>query len=681
MDAKSGFSALFCLILLLVTIGTAQDQHFYVAPTGNDDNPGTLEAPFGTLEKARDAIRESKKNAHSPTSGYAVLLRGGTHFRDRVFQLDHQDSGQDGAPIRYAAYNGEKPVLISAKAITGWRPLSGSIKGMRPEAHGQIYEANVDKGWNFHFLFINDKPQTLARLYNSDNWHDWPKPQAIGAVGANGQMLSFAEGELNHLSGLDGQIEINLMPVNYWNTISVLYDIDPPNSTAYRHSKNPTTFWLDSFQEGNYNLLNALAFIDEPGEWAVDSRRGKVYLWPESGTLGADDRVMAPLLYRLIEIRGDADKQQLVKHIEFEGLEFRYTDRMAEDQWPEEWIKRQAELPDAMIVIEDAENLVIQNCKFFYSGSYGIDLEKHAQRIRIVANEMAYMGCGGILLQGYGPGLKDVNKNNILTRNHIHHTGQSGYLHSAAITLYQSGSNEISLNILRHIPYVGIQICGANWNAYGPNKLAQSLDKQEPGGVDSYGNARAQYATRWQDLPAGRESTFTRENFKKYLHTSNNKIHHNMVIEYLEKLSDGAPLYSWSTGMGNLFDRNLMQRRDIEIPQQKWIFALYMDDYVDGAVLTDNRVWGPVCTAESSPGLQLISKDRVWGQPYSDNAFYNKGLNLWSGNIQSFPQKPAGYDDLMREIVSLGLEQGGWPGDLPAHVSELINRLNLNEKE
>lgn len=366
-----------------------------------------------------------------------------------------------------------------------------------------------------------------------------------------------------------------------------------------------------------------------------------------------DDEIIAPVLYRLIHIKGDDTNQRLVKNIHFQGIEFRYTDRMPEDSWPDEWIKRQAELPDAMIYAEAASDLVIRDCKFFNSGSYAIALEKFAQRNKILHNEMSFMGCGGVLLQGYGPGLKDVNKNNIISQNFIHQTGMGGYLHSAAITLYQSGSNEIGFNIIKNVPYVGIQICGANWDAFGQKEASVYPDKDEPGGVDSYGNARAQYATRWEDFPAGRDSKFTRENFKIYLHAGNNKVHHNIIIDYLEKLSDGAPLYSWSTGMGNLYYKNLMQRRAISIKGQKWIFALYMDDNVDGAVLSENI---------------------IWGQADPDRIFFNKGQNMWSQNVHRFPEKPAGFDELLNEIFASGMEKGGWPGNLPTEIISVINK-------
>ena len=49
------------LVLLAVVpfLMAAKPTEFHVATTGNDENPGTAVKPFATLERARDAIRES----------------------------------------------------------------------------------------------------------------------------------------------------------------------------------------------------------------------------------------------------------------------------------------------------------------------------------------------------------------------------------------------------------------------------------------------------------------------------------------------------------------------------------------------------------------------------------------------------------------------------------------------
>ena len=38
------------------------ERAFHIAPGGDDRNPGTAEAPFQTIERARDAVREICRN-------------------------------------------------------------------------------------------------------------------------------------------------------------------------------------------------------------------------------------------------------------------------------------------------------------------------------------------------------------------------------------------------------------------------------------------------------------------------------------------------------------------------------------------------------------------------------------------------------------------------------------------
>ena len=53
-----------------------------------------------------------------------VLLRGGTYFIEEPFVFTPDDSGMADAPITYAAYPGEKPILSGGLAIKGWKPTT-----------------------------------------------------------------------------------------------------------------------------------------------------------------------------------------------------------------------------------------------------------------------------------------------------------------------------------------------------------------------------------------------------------------------------------------------------------------------------------------------------------------------------------------------------------------------------
>lgn len=89
----------------------------YVANNGSDSNPGTLEAPFLTLEKARDTVRQLKQAGGLPDGGITVYLRGGIYNRTESFLLEEQDSGTADKPVTYRAYPGESVRLDGGRQL------------------------------------------------------------------------------------------------------------------------------------------------------------------------------------------------------------------------------------------------------------------------------------------------------------------------------------------------------------------------------------------------------------------------------------------------------------------------------------------------------------------------------------------------------------------------------------
>ena len=82
---------------------------YYVSTTGSDENPGTEEAPFATLQKARDTIRQLET---LPAGGVTVYLRGGEYYQEETIIFTPEDSGEAGKPIVYTSYPGEQLVLF-----------------------------------------------------------------------------------------------------------------------------------------------------------------------------------------------------------------------------------------------------------------------------------------------------------------------------------------------------------------------------------------------------------------------------------------------------------------------------------------------------------------------------------------------------------------------------------------
>lgn len=79
-----------------------------MSPEGNDANPGTIDRPFATIERARDAVREINRNM---TGDIIVYLRDGTYRLERTLEFDERDSGTNGYRVIYQAYPGESPII------------------------------------------------------------------------------------------------------------------------------------------------------------------------------------------------------------------------------------------------------------------------------------------------------------------------------------------------------------------------------------------------------------------------------------------------------------------------------------------------------------------------------------------------------------------------------------------
>ncbi|MBM6593005.1 DUF1565 domain-containing protein [Microvirga pudoricolor] len=95
--------------------GLASSRIFYVSSSGNDNNTGTEEAPFATIQRAADVA--------SP--GTTVLVGAGI-YRDHIFS---KNSGSTDARIRYAARARHTTVIqvavVAAEAV--WKNVGSYV--------------------------------------------------------------------------------------------------------------------------------------------------------------------------------------------------------------------------------------------------------------------------------------------------------------------------------------------------------------------------------------------------------------------------------------------------------------------------------------------------------------------------------------------------------------------------
>ena len=201
---------------------------------------------------------------------------------------------------------------------------------------------------------------------------------------------------------------------------------------------------------------NVLEVLDQPGEWAVNFQERKVYLWPRGEQ--PSENFVAPALTELLRVEGAIDEagtgDSPVTGLVFRGLTFSHAELYPwhnDTGWALQHHWEMFDRPTAALRFRGAEDCVVQGCRFAATSGSGIRLDLSCRKNRIVDNEIAHVGGVGVLLAGYGPGVKNVNRANEVSNNWIHHTGEIHWA-TPAIMLWQSGENHVANNLIHNTP-------------------------------------------------------------------------------------------------------------------------------------------------------------------------------------------------------------------------------------
>ena len=551
---------------LTVTCSSIQNKEtsFYVSVNGNDSWSGKLaepnsennDGPFATLEGAQVAVRKyiSGKSVGTVT----IYIRGGEYQLDSTIVFGPEDSGTKKLPVFYRAYQNETPVFTGGRQLKNWRKVSNDPKGITEKAKGNLWYHEIPedlKGkWQITTLYDGNKLLSRSRsgkFKASDKQILDPynaQPKDVRDVAWDDEPIVFSR-EFRY-SGDDlknwetpSDIEIFLSPKHRWLiNMLPLERINTQDKTAY--------FNVDAtygIRPGNeYYVENAMEYLDEPGEWIFNSKEGRIYIWPENNLEEADIR--APFLQEFIRIEGIEDRTP-VRFLHFEGLTFRHALR---DTWKpgDKGLQHDWEMYDkgnAVLRFRHAEDCTVLKCNFEASSGSGIRLDLYAQRITVADCILSHLGGTGILLSGYGPGLKDENKFNTITNNYIHHVG-SIYRHSPGIFIAQSGHNLISHNTIHDLAYNGMIISGCRPHELVLSKpLSNRREWVSSIRVDEIGpyieHITPDMLRNWLEFDVSK--------IEPLLHSRENRIEYNEIYRVMLELHDGNGIYFSAMGKNN----------------------------------------------------------------------------------------------------------------------------------
>jgi hypothetical protein len=550
---------------------TAAD--FYVSTEGDDNWSGRLavpgqgssNGPFATLARARDAVRELKRER--PEKDVVILVREGFYELDETVVFGLEDGGQGDATVTYAAWPGETPVFSSAPEVSGWARAPADLPDLPQQALGKVWVADVTG----RFFTLYDEQGKLPRA-RSEGF--------IPLEGGKKDLLRFPKGRLKSWSNIE-DVEIVVRPHHAWIVnILPLKSVDEKAQTA--HTAVSATYAMNElhFLKGTEScwVENVLEALSSPGEWVLNTQEGKLYLWPRDGT--APRGIRAPRLRELIRVEGAIDdkgsRDMPLRNLRFRGLTFMHGDRYCQVEndagLQHDW--DMLDKDNALLRLRGAENCIVEQCRFAHGGSGAIRVDLHGQGNTISGNTIEHMGGGGILLCGYGPGTKDVNKRNLVYNNHVHHVGEI-YWHSPGIMVWQSGENRVANNLIHNTPYTALIISGC---------MAHFFDRPD--------GRELTRTIRWHEVGGGPGKKAVGR-ARQFLHTRDNVFEYNEIHHAMEKLGDGNGIYVRGAGLGNVMRRNFVHHLVAPIRMQAGIRT---DGGQRDTLISENLVYK--CTAQ-----------------------------------------------------------------------------------
>ena len=317
----------------------------FVAIDGSDDGEGTKDKPFASLERARDRVRDLRKQ--DPKGAIAVTVMPGKYERRKPFTLTAEDSGTESAPVIYRAEKKGAAVFYGGRQIEAFEKVTGEavLQRLPEESRGKVWQCNlkalgIDDYGELKVrgfaqppspptleLYVDGAPMTLAR---------WPNEGFVG-IGELIQPGSKENGEPSIFTYLSERPARWTQAADPWifGYFHFLWaDATLPIGGIDTGKKTLTTALpyhyggrgMSTRQGIQYYAFNLLEEIDRPGEWYLERKTGMLYLFPSTGP--AKSKIEIGMLAEpMVSLEG-------ASHVILDGLGFdlaRYNGIVAKD--------------------------------------------------------------------------------------------------------------------------------------------------------------------------------------------------------------------------------------------------------------------------------------------------------------------------------------------------------------
>ena len=353
-----------------------------------------MKLSFNSLEEAKKVVHDIKAQKGLPKGGIVISINDGNYFLSSSFELSEEDSGTKDSPVIYRGKSREGVKIRGGKRIAGWQKVTNPeiLRRLPPDAAKYVLEADLIKngitdcgtmksrGFSRAIspaaleLFCNGKPMVMARWPNrgfvhiTDIVRDNAKDDSWGgAIGLPESGFYFKNERIKRWIFTD-----DIWVHGYWcwdwaNSYERIVSIDKESGLI----KTAEPYCVYGFRANQrFFFLNVLEELDQPGEWYLDKKEGKIYFWPPEPIVNC-------------EVWGSVTAEPLVKlknvsYVRIENMTFEYTRGNG-------------------IEIEGGNNIIVAGCTINNTGNNGIVINGGLEHT-VLSCDITYTGDCGVYI-------------------------------------------------------------------------------------------------------------------------------------------------------------------------------------------------------------------------------------------------------------------------------------------